>query len=274
MRRYLCSVFTAGIAAAATSSFAQTVAGEAQFTQTPPPSCTNCLAAPSGTIFLNASAGNVVHPLPSSQRNFASPADFAAFLQQNLNGTPIYDSAGNVVGVTTKLFQIGKTYYADPSTNTVKPITDPIAAFIGGIPAQFTVAGVTYTTGIQGQDYLVPANDAAPSNLFTLPRDAIHCKTYPAPTECIWGRSWNDAAPGKITTSTGIQVKQAIGGYQESTNFCWKFGFIPWVCTSHSGTNQLKLQGTLFRDPLNPSLNFPFSQIADNVPNVEFSTSS
>src|SRR6266568_3460566 len=218
MRRYLCSVFAAGLAATA-PSFGQTTAGTAQFTQPPAPSCTGCLAAPSGTILLDASGGNVMHPLPSSQRDFASPAEFATFLQQNLNATPMYDSAGNVVGVIVSLLRIGDTYYPDTSTNTIKLITDPIGAFIGGIPAQFTVAGVTYTTGVQGQDYLNQATGADAIG-FDLPKNAIHCKTYPPPTECLWGRSWNDHSPGHIYNSVGIQVHQAVGGYQESTDFC------------------------------------------------------
>ena len=272
MRRYLCSVFAAGLAAAA-PSFGQTTAGTAQFAQPPAPTCTGCLAAPSGTILLDASGGNVMHPLPSSQRNFASPADFAFFLQQNLNGTPTYDSAGNVVGVSTRLLQIGNTYYIDTSTNTIKPITDPIGAFIGGIPAQFTVAGVTYTTGVQGHAFLDPA-----IGTFSLPANVLHCKTYPPPTECILGRSWNSHESllfVHISDSVGIQVSQQSGGYQESLSYCPLFGFIPWGCTTHSGTNQLTLTGTVFRDPLNPAANFPFSPTPHtNVTNITFSTSS
>jgi len=154
MSRKFFGVLAASLTATA-PSFGQTTAGTAQFTQPTSTPCTGCLSAPPDTIFLDASGGNVVHPLPSSQRNFASASEFATFLQQNLNATPIFDGAGNVIAATVNLVRIGDTYYVD-SNNTVQIITDPIGAFIGGIPAQFTVAGVTYTTGAQGQSYLNP----------------------------------------------------------------------------------------------------------------------
>jgi hypothetical protein len=125
---------------AATPSVAQ-YAGTAQFSQPPSSPCSTCLSTASNTIYLDASGGNVWHPLPSGQRAFTSASDLASFLQGNLNATPIYDSNGNVIGASGGLVQIGKTYYLD-GNNAVQSITEPISAFIGGIPAQFTVAGV------------------------------------------------------------------------------------------------------------------------------------
>src|ERR1700674_5564224 len=98
MNRLACTLLAAVFAAAA-PSFAQ-YAGSAQFTQPPSSPCSTCLSGPPHTIYLNASGGNVMHPLPSSQRAFASASEFANFLQQNLNATPIYDNGGNVVGAS------------------------------------------------------------------------------------------------------------------------------------------------------------------------------
>src|SRR5207237_6753751 len=61
--------------------------------------------------------------------------------------------------------------------------------------------------------------------------------------------------------------------------FCWKFGVIPWICESTSGSNQLRLDGSLF---YNPSLltgsgasytavAYTTSQIAANVSDITFS---
>src|SRR6266446_7088872 len=130
MHRNVCIL--AAVLGAAAPSFGQQ-AGQAQFGNAPSPPCSNCLSAPPNTIYLDASGGKLMHPLPSSQRDFASASEFATFLQQNLNATPIYDSNGNVVGASGALLQIGRTYYVD-ANNNVQPITEPISAFIGGIP--------------------------------------------------------------------------------------------------------------------------------------------
>jgi hypothetical protein len=161
-------------------------------------------AATSSTIFLNASGGNIRQPLPSSQRNFASAGDFASFLLQNLNATPIYDGAGNVVGATVSLLQSGETYYVD-ANNALQTITDPISAFIGGVQGQFTVAAVTYQTGLQGQDRFFPTHDVS------APGDVTQCNAF---GECISGHSWNTHWIGHIKDSVGVAVRQETGGFQ------------------------------------------------------------
>jgi hypothetical protein len=161
-------VVLTAILAAATPSFAQP-AGTAAFEQPPPPPpCSGCLYAPPDTIYLNASGGRVAFPVPSSQRIFASQAEFATFIQQNLNATPIYHTNGMIIGMTGGVHQIGETYYVD-STNNVRPITDPIGGFLGGLPAMFTVAGDTYETGVQGTDYLYP------QRTMSAPTDTYQC---------------------------------------------------------------------------------------------------
>jgi len=199
---------------------------------------TGSISSPDNFISLDASGGKLMQPLPSSQRNFATVADFVAFLQQNLNATPIYDDSGNVVGASGGLMQIGRTYYVDANYQ-VQPITDPISAFIGGIGAQFTVAGPTYSTGVQGQDYIV-----------TPPTDLNHCNS--AVTECLSEHSWNTHAIAHVRDTVGVEVNQESGGYQEGKYFCWKGPCpfcIPWICTSHSGSNLLTLEGSFFYDP-------------------------
>ncbi len=91
MPRKLYSVLAAVLAIAA-PSFGQE-AGTAQFAQPPTSPCSTCLSAPPNTIFLDASGGKLMHPLPSSQRAFANASEFATFIQNNLNATPVYDSA-------------------------------------------------------------------------------------------------------------------------------------------------------------------------------------
>lgn len=251
--------------AAATPSFAQT-AGISQLGPPPAPSCSNCLAAPAHTVFLDASGGKVMFPLPSGQRNFASVSEFATFIQQNLYGVPLWDGAGNVVGVSGNLLQIGRTYYLD-ANNAIQPITDPIGAFIGGIPGQFTVAGVTFPTGLQGQTSF----DGPP--VFSQPQNVLQCKQNPV--ECIAGHSWNNHAVGHLHDSVGIEVDQVLGGYQESTYFCWNGPCpfcVPWICTSHSGTNVLSLSGSLFIDlyllnGVGPSTTTPWDTISQSVQN-------
>ncbi len=264
MHRNVC--FLAAVLAAAAPSFGQE-AGQAQFGQPPSPPCSACLSAPPNTIYLDASGGKLMHPLPSSQRDFASASEFATFLQQNLNATPIYDSNGNVVGASGGLLQIGRTYYVD-ANNNVQPITEPISAFIGGIPAQFTVAGATYSTGVQGQDYLVPQRASVPT-------DVSHCNSA---GECLSEHSWNTHLIVHIKDSVGVEIDQETGGYQESHYFCWKV-IIPWICTSSSGSNRLTLNGTLFWDPsyqtgTGPSYTavaYSTAPTQSNVTNITFS---
>src|SRR5216684_1602309 len=262
-------VLAASLAATA-PSFGQTASGTAQLTQSPPPACTNCLAISSDTIYLDASGGKLMFPLPSSQRNFASMADFVTFINQDLHATPLYDSAGNVNGLTGGLVEIGQTYYFDPSTNIFKPITDPIGAYIGGLAGQFTVAGVTYTTGLQGQSFL------RPQRAFSYPNDVYRCNVS---GECVSSHSWNIHWIANVRDSVGIEIDQETGGYQESHYFCWNGPCpfcIPWICTSSSGTNSLSMQGTLYRrDPAgNLFAAWNTRPFGNNVPGLNFSRHS
>ena len=180
------------ILGAAAPSFAQE-AGTAQFAQPTSSSCPNCLSMPSPTIVLDASAGNIMQPLPDGQRSFASSADLATFLQQNLNAIPVYDGAGNVIGAYGNVLKIGTTYYLD-ANNNVQPATEPISAFIGGLGAQFTVAGVAYSTGVQGQDV------AGPQATASAPSDVFQCNQF---GECISGHSWNTHTFGHFYNNVG-----------------------------------------------------------------------
>jgi hypothetical protein len=249
----------AALVAATAPSFAQTAAGTATFGQPSTTSCPNCLSAPSNTIVLDASAGKLMQPLPSGQRNFASASEFATFLQTSLSAIPVYDGAGNVIGASGNILRIGRTYYLD-STNTIRPITEPISAFIGGIPATFTVAGVTYNTGIQGQDYLVP------QRVMSVPTDVYECNRY---GECISGHSWNKHWIGHIYDSVGVEVDQETGGYQESLSVCWAFIF-PYPCITSSGTNTLSLTGYLWADPISPRWSTNSTQ--SNVTHIELNS--
>jgi len=216
---------------------------------------------PSPTIVLDASAGNIMQPLPDGQRSFASSADLATFLQENLNAIPVYDGAGNVIGTYANVLKIGTTYYLD-ANNNVQPATEPISAFIGGLGAQFTVAGVAYSTGVQGQDV------AGPQATASAPSDVFQCNQF---GECISGHSWNTHTFGHFYNNVGIEVDQETGGYQESHSFCWKGPCpfcIPWICTNSSGTNQLHLDGELW----NPGAfsGEPFNQTSSNVTHIEY----
>jgi len=264
------AVLTAMLAAAA-PSFAQPAGAVSQFVTPSTPLCSTCLAGAPNDIFLDATGGKVMFPLPSSPRSFATVADFATFLQQNLNATPLYDSgSGKIIGVSGGLLQAGHSYYLDVN-NAVQPITDPISAFIGGLWGRFTVAGLTYTTGLQG--------GSSPDAIigFNLPTNVIQCKTNP--TECIVGHSWNEHTLGTgLSDSVGIKVEQLIGGFQQSTGVCWWFIF-PYPCSSSSGTNLLSLQGQLFYDqflllgtgPSTTQVAFTYQNTLQNVTDITYS---
>jgi hypothetical protein len=147
---------------------------------------------------------------------------------------PLYDGAGNVIGARGYLIQLGDSYYLD-SSNALQVSDDPISAYIGGLGGTFSVAGVTYTTPLQGQNSISPA----PTELM---------QRTPTLSECIIADSWFSHpwyCFGQCD-SAGTEVKQFRGGYHEYTDVCWLWGFIPYVCTNHSGSNVLYLAGSIF----------------------------
>lgn len=206
------------------SAFAQD-AGVSAFSTPRTPG--NAASVPTYTIVLDASAGMTAFPMPGNPRSFASHDELARFLATDLNAQPIYDAAGRVIGAEGYLVEIGDSYYLD-AANNVQPITNPISAYIGGLAAKFSVAGVEYTV---------------PSQAAPVPSHVKQCNTS---GECLAESSWNTHWVGHIYDSVGTDVRQTSGGYQERTNFCWKWGFIPWICTARSGSNVLYLEGTLF----------------------------
>jgi hypothetical protein len=231
-------LFVMILACAPVGVAAQGLAGTASFGPVQTTPCSNCLSTlPPYATILDASAGKNVFPLPGSTRNFASATDFANFMHGSLNAQVTFDGSGNIT-VALSLLQVGKTYYLD-SNNNIRPITDPVSAFVGGLPGQFTIAGVTYHTGIQGQDSL----SSSPTS------DVRQCNQS---AECISGRSYNHHYIANIHDSVGTEVNQETGGYQESPYLCVKWLlFVPYpaICTSSSGSNRLTLGGALFWDP-------------------------
>src|SRR5262249_31297763 len=143
--------------------------------------------------------------------------------------------------------------------NTIRPITDPVSAFIGGLPAQFTVAGVVYNTGVQGQDYLTP------QRVMSVPTDVYQCNRS---GECISGHSWNKHWVGHVYDSVGIEVDQETGGYKKVLGICWAW-FFPYPCIPSAATNTLSLNVYLLGTSTPFFPRHSINQTKSNTTNIE-----
>jgi hypothetical protein len=213
-------------------------------------------------VLIDASEGKTMFPLEESPRAFADEKEFVEFVAQSLNGRPVYDEYGEIVGVEGESIEIGRPATADGFTQQVELIADPVAAFLGGKSNTFVIGRELYTLPSQREIESMAAISAAAGSL---PSSGEKCNN--ARTDCIRGESFITHAVAYH--SAGATTKQTLGGYREWSYFCWK-GPIPWSCTGRSGSNRLLASSAVFYPAYNgePALLMTFQENRANVTEV------
>jgi len=134
---------------------------------------------------LIAPSGTKRFPMAGYRRSFASAAQFAQFLINDLNGTPVYNTAGALVAVQGSVVTQGRSFYYDRSGAKVY-VSDPILAYIGGTTGTVVVGSALLTLQASTQAAAVTA-------------------VSPAPTENVWASA---APPSSSVASFSLRGMQ------------------------------------------------------------------
>lgn len=123
---------------------------------------------PSGNLVVTSSSSGTF-PMAGYRRSFSTTQELAQFCADNLGATPVYDGAGQLVGVKGTLITIGSPSYYNRAGQLVT-VDNPVVRFLGGTTGSFVVGN---------QLWYLQATDAA---------SAVTPIT-PAPTEDVWAGS-------------------------------------------------------------------------------------
>ncbi|HTW83168.1 MAG TPA: hypothetical protein VMD91_03745 [Candidatus Sulfotelmatobacter sp.] len=195
------------------------------------------------TLLIDASAGHHVITIPSATRTFPTLAAFVQYCVTAFHGKAINDAKGNLIGVAGVSIIRDHAYSVDPKTHALVEQDDPILAQIAGTTGQVRIGTKVY-------DLSRPQ----PPALRTKARrraDPILLAANP-PSEVD---TCSQGACAKNTSfvtnlflyyAVGSTTQQTKGGFEQSSSFCWKDGWIPWVCTTSSGSNSLSVSNEYF----------------------------
>lgn len=133
------------------------------------------------------------------RRAFSSNVEFAQFCMTNLNATPVYDSAGTLIGVKGTLVSNNYASYYSASGQLVR-VDDPVVSFLGG----------TTGTVVVGSQLL---------NLRATVQSAAITAIIPPPPEDVWtGSSPPSSASSAVSLAPALNLA-APSGYL-ITNKC------------------------------------------------------
>jgi len=204
-------------------------------------------------------------PLPTTQRVFSSWKTFGDWARQNLFVTWVLSASGaQIVGIRANVSQDGTTHWYGGQPATLFTVRDPMAAFIGGTSGTVKIGATTYCMDRLGCSNANPntrsylSTTVIPILLSTVnacSADGLHCQQ---------SETWETHFFPVSDIGADIEVTRG-GGFRRQEHFCWKNGFIPWVCVRRSGSNQLALAGSWHsQSPLAP-LDIPASRVRNNA---------
>ncbi len=211
-----------------------------------------------GQTIIDASGNNGMFPTQPVQLEFESEVAMSKWAAEHLNAKLVYDEKENIVGASGFVIQLGELYEADRETESVIPVEDPIAHVLGGPDGYVTFKGKNVCVNpakckVNQEGYLpnlladAGLGDAVDVQIAShAPSSRTQCNS--ANTYCIEGNSWD--TNWWIYNSIGSKTSQKKGGYRVTHEFCWKWGFIPWVCTKREGSNHLEATARFFGEPL------------------------
>jgi hypothetical protein len=215
------------------------------------------LSVSQSVLTIDASKGQRILTVPQRPRHFATMEDFLKFCQTTLGGKAVRKS-GKLVAVLGRSVILGKPASVDPATHAVIEQRDPILAIIGGATRSVVIGAKTYdlrtpTVGNQNGARRIRHDSVelvamAPGNtsvqlLAMAPSSVNHCFSS-SPPNCTNNTSFQLNLA--IFAEVGSTTTQTQGGFQQSSHFCWLNGWIPWVCTTSTGSNNLHITNTYF----------------------------
>lgn len=210
-----------------------------------------------GLIVIDASGGNSVFPTQPVPLQFDSKVTAAKWAAEHLNAELIYDNNRNVVGARGLVIQFGELFEADGETESLTLVEDPIAHILGGPDGYIVFKGrkscvnpAKCDVGQKGRLSSLLANADLDSILdvqIASHASASSTACNSANTYCIKGKSWD--TNWWVYHSIGSKTSQDKGGYRVTRHFCWKWGFIPWVCSKKEGSNHLEVTAKYFGEP-------------------------
>ncbi len=210
-----------------------------------------------GLLVIDASGGNGVFPTQPVQLQFDSKAAAAKWAAEHLNAELVYDDNRNVVGARGLVIQLGELFEADGKTESLISVEDPIAHILGGPDGYVIFKGKK--SCVNPAKCRVDQQGRLPTLLASAGFDSIldvqiasHASASrtacnAANTYCIKGKSWD--TNWWVYHSIGSKTSQDKGGFRITHHFCWKWGFIPWVCSKKEGSNHLEVTAKFFGEP-------------------------
>jgi hypothetical protein len=195
------------------------------------------------TLLIDASAGHHVLTIPSQVRTFPTSSAFFQYLITNFHGKALTDAKGNVIGVAGASVIRDRSYSVNPTTHKLVEQDDPILAQIGGTTQKIRIGTKTYDLSRpQPAPLRTPARRRGePMLLASSPPSEVDVCSSGA---CSKNTSWITNLV--IYYAVGSTTQQTKGGFEQTSSFCWKDGFIPWVCTTSSGSNSLSISNEYF----------------------------
>lgn len=218
-----------------------------------------------GHLEIDGSNLNAMLQLPEEPRHFYSADEFVEFAIQELNASVVLDELGIPVGVEGFLTVTDTLLTVDPATHEILEVKDPIAAFLGGQFGYFFIG--------EEKVCLDPAGDGCEEQLvdageFEGPASSLQSLFF-QPTSSTYSISGVSTYINLLFYKTvGSSTHQKKGGWKKSTYFCWKWGFIPWVCSKTSGWNELWVESEFFSFLRQPMHHLTLSKTKRNVSSV------
>jgi hypothetical protein len=119
---------------------------------------------------------------------------------------------------------------------TIETFDDKLALILGGRSGFFTVSDQQVCVRDDGCFEVEESQSAIaatrPSSVTVCDREFCTANSSFANNSTFFGTGY---------CSRGAETSQSAGGYREDTHWCRKWGFIPWRCTTKSGTNRIAL---------------------------------
>ena len=143
-------------------------------------------------------------------REFASMEELFAFAMNEMGAEPVFDEAGELVGVHGFSVLSGDVEFRDEETLETFRADDLAQAYLGGADASIVVAGERLEIG----ERLAREGDALGVTSAALSDESVGC----AGDDCISGHSWKTNY--YVYRSVGSETRQSAGGYSTYAYDC------------------------------------------------------
>ena len=199
-----------------------------------------------GDLLVDATNGKLMFPAPASPRRFESWDAFYQFARHDLNAVLYTDGNGAPIGVGGKVGRENSIYLVDSARETVISAPDAIVAYVGGIFGYFYVGDQLICLDPKLCGGLMSPASTGDQVVASLGNNTIFCNQNS--TYCALATSF--VTNYVVYRTSGSATGQGVGGYHTASYFCWKNGWIPWVCYVGYGTNALSVSALYKQDTI------------------------